>query len=140
APRAVLLDLDGGEAASASSMAGELRRAGWSVVTLDLRATGRLAVPSDRVGHAPDHNSAEWGLWIGRPLLGQWVGDVRRLLDALEAAGGDRSRETALVGVGPGGLVALAAAAVDPRWRRSPRSGRWPATSRTSPTAGSGSG
>ena len=118
APRVVLLDLDGGEAASASPLAAELRRDGWSLVTLDLRATGRLAVPSDKVGQAPDHNSAEWGLWIGRPLLGQWVFDVRRLLDALDAAGGDRPRETALVGVGPGGLVALAAAATDPRVSR----------------------
>jgi hypothetical protein len=115
ARRAVLLDLGGGEVASASPMAAELRRAGWSIVTLDLRATGRLAVPSDHVGHAPDHNSAEWGLWIGRPLLGQWVVDVRRLLDALDAAGGNRPRETTLVGIGPGGLVALTAAAVDPR-------------------------
>ncbi len=84
-------------------------------MTLDLRATGRLAVPSDGVGHAPDHNSAEWGLWIGRPLMGQWVHDVRRLLDALGTIGGVRPRETALIGVGPGGLVALAAAAIDPR-------------------------
>src|SRR5262249_54167691 len=53
--------------------------------------------------------------WIGRPLLGQWVYDVRRLLDALDAAGGERPRETVLVGFGPGGLVALAAAATDPR-------------------------
>ena len=118
APRVILLDLDGGETASASPMAAELRKTGWSLVTLDLRATGRLAVPSDKVGHAPDHNSAEWGLWIGRPLLGQWVHDVRRLLDALEAAGGDRPRETVLVGLGPGGLVALAAAATDPRVSR----------------------
>ena len=99
-------------------MAAALRQDGWSLVTLDLRATGRLAVPSDKVGHAPDHNSAEWGLWIGRPLLGQWVHDVRRLLDALEAAGGARPRETVLVGLGPGGLVALAAAATDPRVSR----------------------
>ncbi len=115
ASRVILLDLDSGEAASASALATELRKAGRSLVTLDLRGTGRLAVPSDRVGHAPDHNSAQWGLWIGRPLLGQWVYDVRRLLDALDAAGGGRPRETVLVGVGAGGLVALAAAAVDPR-------------------------
>jgi hypothetical protein len=95
-----------------------MRDGGWSLVTLDLRATGRLAVPSDGVGQAPDHNSAEWGLWIGRPLMGQWACDVRRLLDALAAAGVGRPRETALVGVGPGGLVALAVAATDPRISR----------------------
>jgi dienelactone hydrolase len=115
APRVVLLDLGKGEAASTSPIAGELRKSGWTLVTLDLRATGRLAVPSDKIGDAPDHDSAQWGLWIGRPLLGQWVYDVRRLLDALDAAGGSRPRETVLVGVGPAGLVALAAAATDPR-------------------------
>jgi hypothetical protein len=116
--RLILLDLDGGDAAFASPLAAELTRDGWSLVTLDLRATGRLAVKSDKVGQAPDHNSAEWALWIGRPLLGQWVFDVRRLLDALDAIGGDRPRETALLGVGPAGLVALAAAATDPRVSR----------------------
>jgi dienelactone hydrolase len=115
APLVVLIDLEGGEKASGSALAAALREDGWSLVTFDLRATGRQAVRSDAVGHAPDHNSAEWGLWIGRPLLGQWVYDVRRLLDALEAARASRGRETAIVGVGPGGLVALAAAAADAR-------------------------
>lgn len=115
APRAVLVDLDGADHASASPLASALRRGGWSLVTLDLRATGKLAWPSDKVGRAPDHNTAEWGLLIGRPLLGQWVCDVRRLLDALDAPGSARPRETAVVGVGPGGLVALAAAATDRR-------------------------
>ena len=84
-------------------------------MTTELRATGKLAWPSDKVGLAPDHNTAEWGLWIGRPMLGQWAFDVRRLLDALEASDEARPRETALIGVGPGGLVALVAAATDPR-------------------------
>ena len=47
----------------------------------DLRATGALAWPRDKIGGAPDHNTAQWGLWIGRPLLGQWALDVRRLLE-----------------------------------------------------------
>ena len=84
-------------------------------MTTELRATGKHAWPSDKVGLAPDHNTAEWGLWIGRPMLGQWAFDVRRLLDALEASDETRPRETALIGVGPGGLVALVAAATDPR-------------------------
>ena len=33
----------------------------------------------------PDHNAvAEWGLWVGRPLLGQWVWDIIRWLDFLD--------------------------------------------------------
>jgi hypothetical protein len=115
APRAVLIDLDGIDRPEGKRLADEFRRGGWAVVTTELRATGRHAWPSDKVGHAPDHNTAEWGLWIGRPLLGQWAFDVRRLLDALEASDEARPRQTALIGVGPGGLVALVAAATDPR-------------------------
>lgn len=114
-PRAILIDLDGMAHAANSPLENELRRGGWAVVRTELRATGRLAPPSDKVGRAPDHNSAEWGLWIGRPLLGQWVFDVRRLLDGLEKTDKTRPRATALIGIGPGGLVALAAAATDPR-------------------------
>lgn len=87
-PLAILIDLDGAEKANPSALAAEIRRAGWELVTLDLRATGKLAWPSDKIGRAPDHNTAEWALWIGRPLLGQWVHDVRRLLDAIETPKG----------------------------------------------------
>jgi dienelactone hydrolase len=115
APLAVVLDLEGAEKAVKGKLADEVRRAGWGLVTLDLRATGKLAPPSDKVGHAPDHNSAEWALWIGRPLLGQWAADVRSLLDALQGAGEKPPTKVVLIGDGPAGLVALAAAAVEPR-------------------------
>ena len=110
---AVILNMAGGDAARASPLAAELRKRGWEVLTLNLRATGDLAPPNERVGRAPDHNSAEWGLWIGRPLLGQWVYDVRRLLDQL-----DRRGEIVVIGEGPAGLVALCAAATDKRITR----------------------
>jgi cephalosporin-C deacetylase-like acetyl esterase len=118
APLAILIDLEGAEKAASGPLAAEIRRVGWGLATLDLRATGKLAWPSDKVNRAPDHNTAEWGLWIGRPMLGQWVLDVRRLLDALERADGAKPGEVVLIGDGPGGLVALAAAAVDPRIAR----------------------
>ena len=115
APLAVLINLDGAAAAEAGPLAAELRRSGWGVVTIDPRATGRLAWPSDKVGSAPDHNSAEWAMWIGRPLLGQWVVDIQRLLDVLAQGGRTLPPRVALIGEGPGGLVALAAGAIDPR-------------------------
>ncbi|MDR3633812.1 MAG: acetylxylan esterase [Isosphaeraceae bacterium] len=115
APSVVLIDLDGAEKAVKSALAGEVRKAGWGLVTLDLRATGKHAWPSDLIGRAPDHNSAEWALWIGRPLIGQWAFDVRRLLDALEKLEGGADARVVLVGLGPGGLVALSAGATDPR-------------------------
>ncbi|WP_435010345.1 alpha/beta hydrolase family protein [Tundrisphaera lichenicola] len=117
-PLAILIDLEGAERAVSSPLAEEIRKVGWGLATIDLRATGQLAWPSDKVGSAPDHNSAEWGLWIGRPLLGQWVVDVRRLLDAVEKLDGRLLSEVILVGVGPGGLVALGAGATDPRIAR----------------------
>jgi hypothetical protein len=52
-------------------------------------------------------------MWIGRPLLGQWVHDVRRLLDVIQQSQGDAFAPVTLVGQGPAGLVALCAAAVD---------------------------
>jgi cephalosporin-C deacetylase-like acetyl esterase len=115
APLAIVLDLEGEQKAAESKIAKALQEGGWNVRTVDLRATGALAWPSDKVGAAPDHNSAEWGLWIGRPLLGQWTLDVRRFLDAIERVEGKLPNRIALVGQGPAGTVALACAAVDER-------------------------
>jgi len=112
---AIVLDWAGGAAAAASEPAKSLRAAGWTLVTVDLRATGALAVRGDTIGEAPDHNSAEWGLWIGRPLMGQWVHDVRRTVDALQAADDQLPERITLVGIGPAGLVALCSAALDER-------------------------
>jgi cephalosporin-C deacetylase-like acetyl esterase len=115
APLAVLINLDGANKAASRTLAEEVRGAGWSLVTLDLRATGALAWPSDAVGQAPDHNSAEWSIWIGRPLLGQWAFDVRRLLDVIEHRDGKLPGRVVVIGEGPAGLVALAAGALDRR-------------------------
>ena len=99
--------------AAESKLVAAAKTEGWDVTTLELRATGSRTTPNDAVGpRAPDHNSAEWGLWIGRPLLGQWVQDVRRLLDA-RAAG--RKGDVIVIGEGPAGLVALCLAATDKR-------------------------
>src|SRR5205085_1626329 len=112
---AIVLDLDGEEKAAQSKMAKALQQDGWDVRTVDLRATGALAWPSDKIGGAPDHNTAQWGLWIGRPLLGQWTLDVRRVLDAVQKVDGKLPGRIAVVGQGPAGIVALSAAAVDAR-------------------------
>lgn len=110
----IVLNLDGAESAS-KPLTHALAKEDWSVITLDVRATGALAWPGDKIGGAPDHNTAQWGLWIGRPLLGQWVWDVRRLLDALQETDGKLPSRIAVIGQGPAGVVALCAAAADPR-------------------------
>ncbi len=114
--RAVLLDLAQGQQAAAGDLAEQLVAAGWDVVAADLRATGMTANPGDRIGRAPDHNSAEWSMWIGRPLLGQWAWDVARLLTALNLSATDRAAQpTVLIGVGAAGPLALTVAALDER-------------------------
>ncbi len=112
---AVVLNLDDGEGASKSAQAEQLLARGWNVVTLDLRATGKLAYERDSIGRAPDHNSAEWSLWLGRPLLGQWTHDVRRLLDAIATADSKLPPQVAVVGQTTAGLVALCSAVTDAR-------------------------
>jgi dienelactone hydrolase len=111
---AVLLDLNKGREAAETPLAKELLDAGWNLATVDLRATGATAHKSDAVRRAPDHNTAEWSMWTGRPLLGQWVYDVQRLLDAI-AESEELPDNLAVVGSGPASLVALSAAALDKR-------------------------
>ena len=113
---AVLLDLDtDSDSVFSGKLSSQLQANGWMVVAADLRATGRNAIKGDQIGGAPDHNSAEWSLWIGRPLLGQWTWDVLRILDTLKEQDGVLPKEIVVVGNRSAGLVALCSAAVDER-------------------------
>lgn len=110
---AVVLDLDGAEAASQHPLVTEFRKVNWDVMLPDLRATGRYAVAGDKIGAAPDHNSAEWATWTGRPLLGQWVWDVQRLLDAVIVKQPEIAKDVTVIGFGSAGVVAIAAGIFD---------------------------
>ena len=113
---ALLLDLEqSADKTLGGDLANKLLADGWAVAVPELRAVGRFALPSDKIGHAPDHNTAEWSLWIGRPLLGQWTWDVRRALDVLAGRLAKLPSEVMLVGNGTAGPVALCAAALDER-------------------------
>jgi sugar lactone lactonase YvrE/dienelactone hydrolase len=114
-PLVIVLNADGSKRAAASPVAQAVRKAGWRLVTFDLRATGDLAVQGDRIGRAPDHNSAEWGLWLGRPLLGQWVYDLQRLITTMNVRDSSLPAEVIVIGEGAAGLVALYALPTDDR-------------------------
>ncbi len=114
---AVFIDFEGETKTTDNGLAGKFSAAGWSIVNLDLRATGSRAHAGDKIGRAPDHNTAEWSLWLGRPLLGQWVQDVRAALAVMAKEQG-WPKDVTLVGVGPAGVVALCAAALEPRITR----------------------
>jgi dienelactone hydrolase len=111
-PACILLHLDGKTEALRHPLAGALVDKGWTVVAPDLRATGETQPANDAVAGAPDHNSAEHGLWIGRPLLGQWVFEVSCLLDWLAMQPSLENRRLAVVGIGQAGVVALCAAGI----------------------------
>jgi pimeloyl-ACP methyl ester carboxylesterase len=111
APACVLLHLDGKAKALEHPLAAALLGRGWVVYAPDLRGTGE-AQPKGAVVGAPDHNSAEHAVWVGRPLLGQWVVDVRGLLAWMAAQPGLDSSRLAVAGLGQAGLVALSAAAL----------------------------
>jgi pimeloyl-ACP methyl ester carboxylesterase len=106
----VLLHLDGKDAALKHPFASALVDRGWAVHAPDLRATGSTRPEHDTIVDAPDHNSAEHALWIGRPLLGQWVFDVLCLLDWMGHQLGLNPERFAVAGLGQAGLIALCAA------------------------------
>ena len=108
----LLVHLEGAQAARQSSLYRQARRAGLRVLTLDLRATGPLAPQRNRIGRASDHNAAQWGLWLGRPLFRQWLWDIHSLVKVLQEVEKVPQRSILYVGEGPAGLLALAAAAV----------------------------
>src|SRR5262249_37171789 len=98
-PVCVLLHLEGRAAARKHPLATALIEARRTVVAADLRATGE-ARPPDGIRDAVDHNAAEHAIWIGRPLLGQWLVDVRALVDLLTLQPGDYVDHVAVVGIG----------------------------------------
>lgn len=109
----IILTIDGAAASQTNSITTSLREQGHIVETFSLRATGEHAYHRDKIRRAPDHNTAEWSLWLGRPLLGQWVQDVRAFLNSRETLG-----STTLIGIGPAAMVAVTTAAMDDRIER----------------------
>lgn len=107
---AIIIDLDGATDAAASAVAKGLADQGWDRLFVDVRGTGKYAVPGDRIERAPDHNSSEWAMWTGRPLLGQWIWDIRRVIDGLSEVQPELFAKPTIVGIGSGGMVALGAA------------------------------
>lgn len=106
---------EGLTASSTQNLHAVLKKPPEQTVRLQLRATGSDGWAEDRIGRAPDHNSAEWSLWIGRPLLGQWVRDIRSAITALEQHGLEPSDRLHLAGSGAAAVAVLCAAALDSR-------------------------
>ena len=116
--RSLVLDTGGEETQISSPQMQAFKSNGFSIYFFRLRGIGQFSVARDSIGRAPDHNSAEWSLWLGRPLLAQWTCDVIRSLDDLEKTHEIKLSDATILGNGPAGVVALCAAALDPRITR----------------------
>jgi len=110
-PACILLHLDGKDHALKHPLAAAIVEHHWNLLAPDLRATGTTRPAGGIIGGAPDHNSAEHALWIGRPMLGQWVFDVACLIDWLAIQKTVDPRRIFVVGIGQAGIVALCAGA-----------------------------
>lgn len=110
----IVLSLENESRLSENELAQAVHESGRRVVSLSLRATGNHSHPGDKIGRAPDHNTAEWSLILGRPLLGQWVLDLRTAVTVL-TENGYADDNLSIIGQGPAGVVALCAAALDQR-------------------------
>jgi len=112
---AIIVNLDGANAELVKSIGETASQQDWAVLVPQFRATAQQAPAADLIGFAPDHNSGQWGLWVDRPLLGQWAYELQRVISSTRSASGG---EIAVIGIGTAGPVVLCAAAIDSRITR----------------------
>jgi hypothetical protein len=113
APLTVVVGYDVAEAVGSSGPVDGLIKQGKRVLVADLRGMGETSPPPGRPGPlGVGVHEAFLSLHLGRPLLGQRVGDLLAVIAALvdESRGG-----IDLIGRGAAGPVALHAAALEPR-------------------------
>jgi dienelactone hydrolase len=119
-------DVDARDRSRLDAVQSRWRTAGLATLELSrLRGTGPWLDGVQPVAGAPDHNAAESGLWVGRPLMGQWVWEIRRWLDVLELLRlkqlklpmnlAPPERPFVLIGLDAMSVAAIVAAAVDDR-------------------------
>jgi len=119
-PAILVVDEDGKKSAFERGLVGALLANGRVILAIDCRGLGETAktVPSIEYGPGtPEYNLSNYGLFIGRPIMGQWVFDVRCAMDFLASRAEVDAKQTSIAGRGRGALAALLAAAYDERIR-----------------------
>jgi dienelactone hydrolase len=112
------------EPASARERCKAWTDAGYAACRVELRATGKRKPNTSAVGGSVDHDEAEWGVWLGRPLLGQWVWDLLQWIEVVSSLINAPPRNLGATAVGgplvldatgPIGVVPILAGAFDGR-------------------------
>ncbi len=114
-PLIIVADPEGHVLAPNHPFVRELVRLGTHVALVELRATGSSAVARDRIADAIDHNSCEWGVWIGDPLAGQWARDLIATIEVTSNRFGVDPTRISLAAWGGAGIAAVIAAIFDDR-------------------------
>jgi cephalosporin-C deacetylase-like acetyl esterase len=91
-------------------------RAGNIVLAIDPRGWGEGAPPpGTRGGYSATYQTAMRAILVGKTMAGMQTGDVLRAFDWLAGRADVDPKRIALIGKGNGGVVALYAAALEPR-------------------------
>ena len=117
-PGVIVLDEAGKQSAFERGLIDQLVAAGRIVLAIDYRGAGETSgsVPSIEYGPGtPEYNLSNYGLFIGRPITGMRVFDVRCATDFLAARDTVDASRISLLGRGRGALVGVLAVALDPR-------------------------
>jgi dienelactone hydrolase len=118
-PAVLVVDEDGKQAAFERGLIDALVDEGFVVLAIDYRGAGETAgtVPAIEYGPGtPDYNLANYSLFIGRPLAGARVADIRCATDFLTSRKEVDVGRIAIVGRGCGALSAILAASFDDRF------------------------
>jgi cephalosporin-C deacetylase-like acetyl esterase len=89
--------------------------AGNVVMAIDPRGWGESAPPPNSRGYSNDWQMAQRAMLIGKPLPGMQTFDILRAFDYLATLPEVDPKRIRIIGIGAGGLVAMFAAALEPR-------------------------
>jgi dienelactone hydrolase len=121
---AIFIDEKGSTSEDTAEALAPWQTAGFFTFLAGLRAVGPRKPQTHAVAGVPDHDEAEWAIWLGRPLLGQWLWDMLQWIVVLDTLRRDPRRfglpaeipePLTLVGRGSMSLAALLTAAYSPR-------------------------
>ncbi len=117
-PAVLVVDENGKQAAVENGLVDALVSNGFAVLAIDYRGTGETAgtVPSIEYGPGtPEYNLTNYSLFVGRPLAGMRVADIRCATDFLTSRNEIDAERISIVGRGRGALSAVLAASFDDR-------------------------
>jgi hypothetical protein len=93
----------------------KLVEAGNAVLAIDPRGWGESAPAPRAGGYSTESQLAKRAMLLGKPLVGMQTFDTLRAFDYLSSLPGVDASRISITGVGGGGVVALFAAALEPR-------------------------